>query len=99
MLSGSHQIMELTEKLEPFGLGNPRPVLALTNVNFRNLMLSRDNKHVRGLIETEGVMHPLIGFDQGKNIGEIGRAKDIAFHLKPDDYHINGYSLHLQGWR
>ena len=77
-------VLEKIKKLEPFGLGNPRPVLAMKNIAAQNVRtIGNENKHLRFDINNIKV----IGFDWGwaKEIVE-NKKIDLAFTLDEDNW-------------
>jgi len=73
------------KKLEPFGLGNSRPIFSLKNIVIDNpRTIGKDNKHLRFNIDNIKV----IGFDFGSLMKDLkdGQYADIAFHLDEDSW-------------
>ncbi len=77
-------LLSKIQKLEPFGLGNPRPIFALKNIMPQNIRtLGVDNKHLRFNIGDIKV----IGFDWGYLKDKIIDKKiDLAFSLDEDNW-------------
>lgn len=49
--------------LEPFGAGNPKPVLALQNVSLKNIRkVGKDGNHISFMLSNDGKDIPVIGF-------------------------------------
>jgi len=71
-------------KLEPFGLGNPRPIFVLENVALENLRtLGENNKHLRFRVGETGA----IAFGWGEALAELKDKKvDLAFSLDEDSW-------------
>jgi single-stranded-DNA-specific exonuclease len=70
------------QKLQPFGLGNPRPIFAMKDIVPENIRtIGRENKHLRFNIGDIKA----IAFDWGWAKGDIENRKiDIAFGLDED---------------
>ncbi len=79
-------LYEELEALAPFGLGNPRPTLALMGVTVAEVRLvGSEGKHLKlGLKELPGV--GVIGFNLGKLMPQVdpGTKVDVAFNLSVD---------------
>jgi len=75
----SLELAERITSLEPFGIGNPRPVFALRGVRVKQKSIIK-GRHVRMRIDTHGSMYDAIGFHMAERIPE-GDLLDIAFSL------------------
>lgn len=75
-------LFEKIKKLEPFGLGNPRPVFAIEKVQPENLRtIGQDGKHLKFNIAEASV----IGFNFGHLISDIQNKNiNLAFTLDED---------------
>ena len=59
-------------KFEPFGSGNPKPLLALRDVNLKNIRkVGKEGNHLSFMLSREGCSIPVIGF------GKIGMLEKI----------------------
>lgn len=82
------------EEFEPFGLGNPKPILATLNMQLSDLRTVGENKHLKGNIildfTTKGRKVPFIAFSMGsiKEVLKEGQLVDLAYTLEVD--HFNG---------
>jgi len=77
------------EKLEPYGAGNPRPVMALENVKIvKARYVGRDEKHLRLEIEKSNHSHNIIAFyfeNNGLDL-KTGDICDLAFSIKVGEF-------------
>ncbi|PIT97256.1 single-stranded-DNA-specific exonuclease RecJ [Candidatus Berkelbacteria bacterium CG10_big_fil_rev_8_21_14_0_10_41_12] len=74
------------ETMQPFGIGNPRPVLMLEDVAVsRSLLCGRDKNHQQLTISGAGGELEAILFNIKENgMLEIGKQYDIAFNLQKE---------------
>jgi len=77
-------LLEKVKKLEPFGLGNSRPIFALLGTVPENVrVIGKENKHLRFQIGNIKI----IGFDWGFIKEQINNKKiDFAFTLDEDSW-------------
>lgn len=84
-------LLEKIKKLEPFGLGNPRPVFAIVDIKPENLRtIGQEGKHLKFSVNNIGA----IGFGLGSIIGDLqnlpagrhGKNIDLAFTLDEDSW-------------
>ncbi len=79
--------LEFIESMEPFGLGNPAPVLAAREVGvLEKRLVGSDKKHLKLTLKREGRVFDAIAFKQGYREGTLGRNADFAFHLERNEY-------------
>lgn len=83
----SLELFDRIQKIEPFGLGNPRPVFAVEKVEAKNIrLMGRDNSHLKFTINNLDV----VGFGMGKYKEHIdNKLIDLAFTL--DENIWNGH--------
>jgi single-stranded-DNA-specific exonuclease len=82
---------EYIQKLEPFGQGNPAPVLLsrrIKVVSCRTMGTTGD--HLRLRLEQNGSIWDAVAFGCGENLPEIQSPLDIVFHVELDQW--NGRS-------
>jgi single-stranded-DNA-specific exonuclease len=80
------KLLDEIKKLEPYGLGNPRPVFALENVTAENVKtIGKENKHLRFNIGSLKA----IAFDHGLHAESI-RDKDISIAFTVDEDNWGG---------
>lgn len=78
--------------LEPFGMGNERPVFALAKAQVVNFApVGNDNKHLKLRISKNGFMINCIGFGLGDYASVLnnGSIINIAFHININSYQGN----------
>jgi single-stranded-DNA-specific exonuclease len=79
------QQAEAFSRFEPFGQGNPEPVLALKDVEV--LEVERVGaKHLRLNGRKEGQYFSMIAFDQAENKENMTDRMDLAFKMRTNDY-------------
>jgi single-stranded-DNA-specific exonuclease len=86
----NYETLNLINKFEPFGLGNPRPTLMLKNIVFSSYTTcGMGDKHLRGLIRAKsGQAFSFIGFDLGwwQKLIKQNKTYDIAFYLDKNEW-------------
>lgn len=86
------QLLDELSKLEPFGYGNPEPVLALRSARLKDYRaVGKDGEHLKFQVLTEREAIEGIGFNMVKPVqGRIDLTKpvDLAFRLQRN--HWNG---------
>ncbi len=83
---GKKLVLELA-KFEPFGFGNPKPILATYKMVISDIRTVGSGKHLKG--KADGI--DFIAFGMGKLESSLknGQQVDIAYNLELDDY--NGF--------
>lgn len=85
---------DLYDKLQqfaPFGLGNPQPVLASTEVQINDLRTVGENKHLKFRVDNLDAIAFGMG-DMAKTLlvcHERDRRIDLAYHLEIDNYNLS----------
>ncbi len=76
------------EVLEPYGVGNPRPVFALFGAEVIRKSLLSDGKHIRLVLKCNNTLIDAIGFSMGEfsSIISVGNYIDIAGNLDINSY-------------
>lgn len=79
------------KQLEPFGMGNPKPVFGMKGLEIHDMSgVGQDGKHLRVLLKDEktGVEIKGIGFGMGKRIEELKEKKsvDVAGYLQENTW-------------
>ena len=96
ILSLQNGFMKELQSLEPFGTGNPAPVIRVRGCRFagRPDLFGRDGKHLRGAItDAEGGMQQMIAWSAGSRLSDfcrVGAQFDLL--LKPEINHWRGRS-------
>ncbi|MDY0190486.1 MAG: single-stranded-DNA-specific exonuclease RecJ [Desulfuromonas sp.] len=73
-------LMDEINALEPFGAGNPQPLLLCCNVKIQKAGVVGE-KHLRFTVQQDGYSHPAIAFGMAERIDELSGAVDILFNL------------------
>ncbi len=88
------------QRLEPFGMGNPGPVFAATEVEVMNQPVMMKEKHFRFAAAQDGRVINFKAFNLAHRLDEFdcGARLDIAFKIEADDY-WGGWSAKLCDFR
>jgi single-stranded-DNA-specific exonuclease len=82
---------EVISKLEPFGLGNPRPVFYLRNVKLvDHRFVGRENKHLKLTLESSGKQIEGIYFSCGLDPEDIKSNQEYDIVFNPEINRWNG---------
>jgi len=75
-------------KLEPFGYGNPQPVLVSPNVRVATArVVGAQGQHLKLTLEDEtGLLWDAIAFRQGEWIERLPRYVDVAYVLERNEW-------------
>lgn len=79
------KLADKLKKLEPFGLGNPRPCFLLKNISISNIKtVGKDGDHLKFKINEIDV----IGFDFGEYINKLNENQkiDLVFSIDEDNW-------------
>ena len=79
------RLLDATDKLQPFGVGNPAPVWAASNVSVVGQPRILKEKHVKMTLASGGTQMSAIGFNMADREIPDGPL-DIAFHLENNTY-------------
>ncbi|MBI4744922.1 MAG: single-stranded-DNA-specific exonuclease RecJ, partial [Actinobacteria bacterium] len=77
------------EKMAPFGMGNPNPVLSLESVYLNNHKRVGNGKHLKFLVQKGVCAFDGVGFNLESNIEQIEENRhpvDIAFYLEKNEW-------------
>jgi single-stranded-DNA-specific exonuclease len=78
-------IIEEIERLEPFGLGNPKPQFSYKNIIVENaLPVGKDKKHLKMMVQDENRIFDCIGFSFGEWSRDLSKGDkvDLLFNLE-----------------
>lgn len=84
----NHSNLEIIQKLEPFGIGNPEPLFLGENYTVEDIRgVGPESKHLK--LQVNGIS--AIGFNLGKFMQEIrpGYKVDLLFTIAKDNYNGN----------
>jgi single-stranded-DNA-specific exonuclease len=73
-------LLDEINTLEPFGAGNPQPLLLCCNDKIQKAVVVGE-KHLRFTVQQDGYSHPAIAFGLAERIDELAGAVDILFNL------------------
>jgi len=91
----SREVFDQIHKLEPFGMGNPAPVLLSQSVNvidFRNM--GTGGIHLRLKLKHGDSIWDAVAFNMGERSSEVKGLLDIVYNLKLDEWN-GGAKLRL----
>lgn len=74
------QLLDEMNTLEPFGAGNPQPLLLCRNVRIQKPGIV-GAKHLRFTVQQDGYSHPAIAFGMAERMDALVGAVDVLFHL------------------
>lgn len=81
------ELLDFLEQLEPFGPGNPVPVLVAHQVEIlEKRCVGKDGKHLKLLFRENGLPRGGIAFGMGDRFEQLSRWVDVAFHLERNVY-------------
>lgn len=83
----SMNLVKDLEKFEPFGIDNPKPVLATNNMKLSDLRTVGDGKHLKG--KADDIEFIAFGMGDVLNILQNGMFVDMVYTLEVDRF--NGY--------
>ncbi len=85
--------IESIKVLEPYGVGNPKPVFALLDVVVAKKQLLSDGKHLKLTLKCNNTFIDAIGFSMGEYdlLIQEGYCIDIAGNLDVNSYRGNNY--------
>ncbi|MBQ9973402.1 MAG: single-stranded-DNA-specific exonuclease RecJ [Oscillospiraceae bacterium] len=92
--------VELLERMEPYGAGNPRPVLALSGARVMSRALVGSGRHLKMKLDKQGYTLAAIFFSAGDWLPEVGSRVDVAFYPQINEYRgARSVQLHLVDMR
>ena len=88
--------VELLERMEPYGAGNPRPVLALSGAKVVSRSLVGSGRHLKLKVGKQGQNLSAIFFSAGDWVPEVDSRVDLAFYPQINEYRgVRSVQLHL----
>ena len=97
-------VVEQVERLAPFGMGNPRPIMCCENVTLAESprVVGQGQQHLSMRVQHSGTVMRAIAFGAGERVYELacGQPFDLAF--RPVISEFNGsrrVELHVVDWR
>ncbi|AMD94911.1 single-stranded-DNA-specific exonuclease RecJ [Leptotrichia sp. oral taxon 847] len=92
----SYEFFQLTEKLKPFGFGNPTPTFRTNNVLFENIKFIGENRnHIMLDLKQKGFSNKnAVWFNSGEYFKDLNKnlIYDIVFKLKTEMYQNRFYT-------
>ena len=83
------ELLEELEQLEPFGLGNPRPVFFSSGLTLRGaprIMGKREN-HLKVWLQNDNSCRESVGWEMAPRLAELGsQPLDVAYQLKVNEF-------------
>ncbi len=92
------ELYEKLKKLEPFGIGNPRPIFTSENITLRQIAsVGNGDKHLKFTFESGKQNYRAIGFSMGARKKEcvLGKTYDLVYTIDEDDW-LGGKNLELK---
>ncbi|XOU94733.1 MAG: single-stranded-DNA-specific exonuclease RecJ [Candidatus Kerfeldbacteria bacterium] len=81
------------ENFEPFGQGNKQPMFVAYNLTVKDFQkIGSTGRHLRMMVEQEGVERKIIAFGFGETLGNelsIGEKKDMLFEISINEWNGN----------
>ena len=81
--------VELLERLEPYGTGNPRPVLMMAGMQVMSRSLVGNGRHLKMKLAKGTAMLDAIFFSAAGRMPELGSRIDVAFYPQINEYRDN----------
>ncbi len=78
--------VEQLDQLEPYGTGNPRPVLSLTGAQVMSRALVGSGRHLKLKLSKRGMTLDAIFFSAGDCFPQVGSRVDVAFYPQINEY-------------
>jgi single-stranded-DNA-specific exonuclease len=80
-------LLEFVERLQPCGIGNPKPMFGARSVQVLNKRgVGRNQNHLKLMLKEEGRMYDAIAFRKGHLLEKIPDTIDIAFYIERNVY-------------
>lgn len=79
LVYATDNLVSFLEKLEPFGVGNPRPLfLSEAKIN-QAFVFGEKNRHLKLFVEDDTNSLELVFFEEGEKINQLRRGKNLQF--------------------
>jgi len=97
-------VVEQIERLAPFGMGNPRPIMCCENVTLAEppRAVGHGQQHLALRVQHSGTTMRAVAFGAGERVNELecGRPFDLAFRPVISEYNgLKRVELHVVDWR
>lgn len=99
----SEEVVDAINQLEPFGNGNPQPILQTDNLLVREVRtMGTDGQHIKlDLVDELGIMMQFLAFNAPDHIFvKIGEKVNVWYHLDINEWQgrrsVEGRLLHLE---
>lgn len=80
------EVADATTRMQPFGMGNPEPILATRNVKLSNArIVGKDRTHVQVEVHDGSLRFEGIWFGGAAAVPTIGSTVDVAFSMARDE--------------
>ncbi len=87
----SPQLLDVQNLLKPTGIGNPSPTFSTANLIIRDLKsVGKDFKHLRLILDQNGIKFPAIGFGLGNLAASLSPHKSVSAAYTPFLSTFNG---------
>jgi single-stranded-DNA-specific exonuclease len=87
----THQLINSLTHLSPFGIGNPHPVFATSDVSIRDVRtVGADGKHLKLFLEKDGISFSAIGFGMGSIMQHLSSKRLVSIAYAPESSIWNG---------
>ena len=88
--------VDLLERLEPYGTGNPRPVFSVTGAQVMSRSLVGGGRHLKMKVSKRGMTLDAIFFSAADQLPEVGSRVDLAFYPQINEYRgARAVQLHM----
>jgi single-stranded-DNA-specific exonuclease len=83
----NNDLLEFVERLQPCGIGNPKPLFGARDVQVLNKRgVGRDQNHLKLMLKSEGRIFDSIAFRKGYLTQDLPSIIDIAFYIERNVY-------------
>ncbi|HWI64109.1 MAG TPA: DHHA1 domain-containing protein, partial [Symbiobacteriaceae bacterium] len=83
----NHDLLMELQRLEPYGIGNPQPVFAVTDVTVADSrVIGKEGTHLKLLLRGKGPLMDAVGWGMAPAKPPTGARIQVAFHPEYDTY-------------